>query len=139
MRALAPLVRNLTHLDLEKNCLTDAGMYVLASAARRMRHLQVTGARLTLQTAPLLCNAPRVRQTLRSLLVGGTGAMTSIEAKQVVESCDRLTRLYVWSQMTEDECAELQRYAQARSGRLSNEIVVLAKPRNTQNANIDAM
>lgn len=129
IRALAPVLLNLTHLDLEKNCLTDAGINWLAGYGRNLRHLQITGARLTLSTASLLCDSPFLRTSLRSLLVGGTGAMGAREARLVVESCENLKRLYVWSQMTEYEGDEMQQWINDRYG--GRGLLVLAKARLT--------
>ncbi len=129
IRALAPVLLNLTHLDLEKNCLTDVGVSWLATYGRNLRHLQITGARLTLSTATLLCTSAFLRTSLRSLLVGGTGAMGVREARHVIESCENLKRLYVWSQMTEDEGEEIQQWLDSRY--VGRGLLVLAKARLT--------
>ena len=97
----------------------------MARSARALRHLQVTGARLTVQTGPLLCNEPSMCQSLRSLLVGGTGAMTMTEAELVISSCPNLQRLFVWSQVTVEQSALLQTFASTRNPKL----LVFAKAR----------
>jgi hypothetical protein len=128
IHALYPIILNLTHIDLEKSCLTDSGVASLAAAGRRLRHLQVTGARLSLATGSLLCNSPALSASLRSLLIGGTHAMGAREAALVVDACKHLKRLYVWSQMTEQEGKELMDRADARRG-----LLVLAKARLNDN------
>jgi hypothetical protein len=128
IRVLAPVLAGLTHMDLEKNCLTDKGVFALAQAGRSLRHLQVTGARLSLATASLLCNSMSLRQSLRSLLIGGTGAMGPKEARMVVRACPNLRRLYVWSQMTDAEGHELQSWIDRMDGG-ARDLLVLAKAR----------
>jgi hypothetical protein len=134
IRVLAPVLAGVTHMDLEKNCLTDKGVFALAQAGRSLRHLQVTGARLSLATASLLCNSASLRTSLRSLLIGGTGAMGPREARMVVRSCPNLRRLYVWSQMTDAEGQELQAWvdennANGNGGGGQRDLLVLAKAR----------